>query len=357
MSMNFDAPACPYPYQENNWWWSNAPSAAPTSSHAPNYAPACYEDNECNSQYGYCYSSSANGTQTLFVTILAPYGNAGSITCYKGPCNYTDPIFDTDSPTSEPTASPVGAPTPAVSNCFSKDTEVEVLGHGTKRMEALQIGDAVLDADGSFSPVYSFAHYEPQRVAEFFQIWTKAARRPLEITADHMLYVMPDGHGKAQMIPARAVKVGDMLVAPSSSTTAAAVTVKVTSITHVQREGLYAPATTTGTIVVNGVVASNYIALPAAFAVLASFDRQHWLQHMAYAPYRLYCGATGCPNETYDSVTGLSPAVMAWLPVLYMFEWTLVWSSHLVAAVLGYGVLLVWKKQHQQGYKVATHEA
>ena len=337
--MKYDEPACPFPYDPN--YGSTPPTPSPVAFD-PNatYTDPCYFENDCN-DIGYCFSSPANGTRTLYVTVYSPFGGSSLLKCFKSPCDIPFPK------TASPTPEPVNAPTPAPFFCFSKHSEVEVLGQGPKRMEALQIGDVVrTGADNSFSPVYSFAHYEPQRVAEFLQIWTKAARRPLEITADHLLYVLPHGQDKAQMLPASAVQVGDALVTPSAA--AAVTTVKITSITQVQREGLYAPVTKTGTIVVNGVVASNYIALPPALQSWTSFDVQHWLQHMAYTPYRFYCGVMGCQDETFDPVTGLSPVVMAWLPVLHAVEWTLTWSSHLLAGALGFYVLLVWKKQQQE---------
>ena len=77
-----------------------------------------------------------------------------------------------------------------------------------------------------------------------------------------------------------------------------------------------------------------------------SFESQHWLQHLAYLPYRLYCGTAGCQNETYHGETGLSGAVTMWFPLLHLVEASLSWSwsAHGVAAALIY---LVWKQQQQ----------
>ena len=165
---------------------------------------------------------------------------------------------------------------------------------------------------------------------------------PLEVTGDHLLFVR---HGtidkmSVKMIPASAVKVGDLLVAPQHQGLSNAVT--VTSVSIVTREGLYSPFTTTGTIMVNGVAASNYIALPQTFQDAMSYEHQHWLQHMAYMPYRFYCGIFGCNDEAYDEKTGLSGAVTMWLPVVYFVEAVLPWSAHIVAAFL---VHIVWKHQ------------
>ena len=296
------------------------------------------------------------GSQTLYVYVEGIYDFMGDFICRrpKTECSFTE--APTSAPVKAPTKSPVKPPTSAPTSapwpCFSKFTEVEVLGQGLTHMDALKIGDAVRTADGSFSTVYSFGHYDPHTVANFLQLWTDASDEPLEITGDHMLFVKQGGLGEntnVKILPTSAVKVGDLLVAPApqqhqKQSTSSNAVVKVTAITTVQREGLYAPFTTTGSIVVNGVTASNYIALSPAFQAAMSFESQHWLQHLAYLPYRLYCGTAGCQNETYHGETGLSGAVAMWLPFLHWVEAFLSWSlsAHGLAATLVY---LVWKQQ------------
>jgi len=180
-------------------------------------------------------------------------------------------------------------------------------------------------ADGSYAPVYSFGHRHPSRRAEFLQIHTTADNNtsnnntePLEITAEHLLYIHAVG-----LRPARDVKPGDYLV-----TTQQTAPVQVTFIRKIQRQGVYAPFTATGNLVVNGIAASNYVALPAPLQSpqSISFEQQHWLQHAAYAPYRFLCRTTAafntnyCQRETYDEETGYSRAVTLWLPLLHWLE-------------------------------------
>jgi len=113
------------------------------------------------------------------------------------------------------------------------------------------------------------------------------------------------------------VKVGDALIAAKRQPTGT----KVVSIRKIHRDGLYAPFTVSGDVVVNGVAPSSYIALPPAFQSNLSFEQQHWMQHAAYAPCRLYCGLVGgCENETYDEATGLSKGPTVWLPLLHWLE-------------------------------------
>jgi len=210
-----------------------------------------------------------------------------------------------------PTGSPPTSPT---GGCFSGRTQVHVQGKGVTRMDELKIGDAVLTSDGTFSKVYSFGHKAPAEKALYLQIRTASMdkNQPLEVTADHFLYVFSDKTKKITLLRAGGIQIGDLLVSKQG------LPVQVTSVRTVERSGVYAPYTTTGDIVVNGVAASIYVALPLVFQEAnISFQQQHWMQHAALAPHRIYCSVFGgCQNETYDEATGLSKAVMMWLPLL-----------------------------------------
>jgi hypothetical protein len=123
------------------------------------------------------------------------------------------------------------------------------------------------------------------------------------------------------LIPAGHVQIGSLLAVAQRDREY----LVVTEIREVVRHGAYAPFTVSGSIVVNGVAASNYVALPAAFAA-ATYEQHHSWQHLAYAPYRYYCGwivmfGGDCKNEQYDEMSGLSRAVTMWLPVLHTMEY------------------------------------
>ena len=233
-------------------------------------------------------------------------------------------------------------------------------------------------ADGkTYSRVYSFGHKADHQIVEYLQIYTttddagdddstgknKKKKKPLEISAEHLVYVVKDGASHPNLVPARDVAVGDAVLITGSST-ANQRHAKVQSIGKVTRRGAYAPITASGDIVVNGIVASNYVALPSTSRLQSrlSSEQQHWVQHAAYAPYRIYCQTIGdCQNETYHETTGLSAVVMWWMPLLgwleqeeacpkviltmLVFGVTLVekfhWM-HLLVAAVGYYVL-VWK--------------
>jgi len=145
------------------------------------------------------------------------------------------------------------APPPGFAICFSGNSQVQVEGHkGSIQMRDLKLGDRVQVSDSNkYEPIYSFGHYSQDTVAEFLKITTAGSRSSLELSANHMV-VMNDG----RTIPASMIQKGDLLQAAVTDTAAA----KVVKIQKVQRKGVFAPFTPSGFIVVNGIVASNYIA-------------------------------------------------------------------------------------------------
>lgn len=99
------------------------------------------------------------------------------------------------------------------------------------------------------------------------------------MTYDHMVYV--DGKGS---IPACLVLVGDSIAG--------------TLVTHIDQNvslmGLYAPFTSSGTLVVNGVKVSNYVSFQTSSHLFkidnisTPFTHQ-WLAHTSQFPTRLVC--------------------------------------------------------------------
>ena len=146
-------------------------------------------------------------------------------------------------------------------------------------MDALKIGDHVKGLDGSYSRVYSFGHRSPNGLTKFLEIHTNSPYHdPLEVTPDHLLYMVGSiGPGSWSLVPAKHVKVGSFVAAmqqESHLSPSATSFLVVTDVREVLRHGAYAPFTVSGNIVVNGVSASNYIALPEAFAVAREASRR-----------------------------------------------------------------------------------
>lgn len=200
--------------------------------------------------------------------------------------------------------------------CFSGDSKVQVKNRGHVALKDLQIGDWVRTSTSSsdkdqaaFELIYSFGHSNPTLVAEFLQLGLTGQKyHMLQITPDHMLVVKSYG-----VVPASTVRVGDELLDPDNGPA-----VTVTSIKTVQALGAFAPFTPSGTIVVNGVVASCFVTLQENQASLLPGISHHWMAHSFEFPHRVACYYTGlsslCIDEGYDA-SGVSMWVSAPLKI------------------------------------------
>ena len=190
------------------------------------------------------------------------------------------------------------APMPFVPVCFSGQNTVETEEKGIVSIHKLKIGDKVRVAGKTFEPVYSFGHYDQSGVAEFLKIVTDD-KLMLEISDMHMILVKDRGY-----VPASTVEVGDRLLSANM------LEIKVRSIATTARQGMFAPFTPSGSIVVSGILASSYIAMQressdlkiGGFSTGVSF---HFLAHALLLPARLACHHVGsCRGETY-SINGI----------------------------------------------------
>lgn len=130
-------------------------------------------------------------------------------------------------------------------SCFSASTLVTMADGTQRKLGQIEIGDQVRVGDAELSHVYFFTH-RLEGKHEFLRI-TTACGKKVTITPGHYMYV--DG----RLTAARLVRIGDSLGRESG--TSAAI---VTSVTKVWEEGLIAPHTLHGDIVVNEIVVSTY---------------------------------------------------------------------------------------------------
>ena len=183
---------------------------------------------------------------------------------------------------------------------------VQVRNKGAIRMSDLQLGDDILvDHNDNFEPVYSFGHRSETEVAEYLLLYPSM----LEVSSDHMVFVETKG-----AIPASMVQVGDKLVGGAS----------VSTITRVTRHGVFAPFTPSGTIVVNGVLASSYVSFQESNVLkigsIAMPISYHWMAHRFHLPHRIWCyHLKRCETEEYTE-TGISKWVHT---PLRMTQWLL----------------------------------
>lgn len=186
-------------------------------------------------------------------------------------------------------------------------------------MRNLAIGDVVKVADGKYEPIYSFGHKNNKSSAEFLQITTNT-NRPLEISKDHMILL--EG---GRFVPASMVRKGDMLVNGLGEL------VLVQTMRKIIRKGVYAPFTQSGTLVVDNIVASNYIAYQdSEYLTIAGFYyfSYHWLAHTFQSVHRLAV-VMGFVDETYTDA-----GVSHWVHLPHEFGLWLVEQQALVVVAI-----------------------
>lgn len=135
-------------------------------------------------------------------------------------------------------------------------TFVDVSGR-RRKMESLLLGEEVqvITNEGITSePVITFIHRQPDLFQKFMQITTLRYKKILKITEDHLIFV--EKNGKESVIPARDVKIGDIVYVKGGQEMPEKDAVRCVSI--VFEKGVYAPVTLSGTILVNDVHTSCY---------------------------------------------------------------------------------------------------
>ena len=173
-------------------------------------------------------------------------------------------------------------------------------------MKKLQVGDHVLTSssneDGSYEVVYAFGHKDANKVVDFISLYTNdQTAAPLQITAEHMLFLLPEETKRPKAVPASSIKVGDVLWHQDGTSTTT-----VTKIRTVQGTGVYSPLTPSGTIIVNGIVASTYNSLQGYAekegGYFATIYSNQALIHLVNAPFRLLClgiSSTLCQSQNF----------------------------------------------------------
>lgn len=165
-------------------------------------------------------------------------------------------------------------------------------------MDNLSVGQRVLTvhSDGSlhYDDVIAFIHRQPQLMTSFSVITTVAGYR-LVATGDHLIFTSVDQSASftdgAQSAFVAHLHSGNDSVYVTSSDSKHLDVSMVTNVTTVTGRGVFAPLTSSGTIVVDGVVASCY-----------AFVSSHRIADFVMAPLRLSARTW---NYYYDSVSAL----------------------------------------------------
>jgi hypothetical protein len=166
---------------------------------------------------------------------------------------------------------------------------IEDLRKGEIKMKDLEVGDKIKSNKDMYDTVYAFGHYDASSATSYLQIKVQGLNKPLEISPNHLVYLKSKGSGVTTTIPASIVRVGDDLVLADGQSSS-----PVETITTVTRSGLFAPFTTSGTLVVSGVLASSYVSLHEDSRTLCIGNyctpiSMHWLSHAFTFPRRLFC--------------------------------------------------------------------
>ena len=196
--------------------------------------------------------------------------------------------------------------------CFPGDMVTMGVEGSQIPLKDLQVGDYIQDGEASFSRVYTFGHYDKEVKGSYLQIFSGDDSPALELSPEHMVYA---GKGR-QAVPAGSLQVGDLLLLERGSF------VSITNIQTVRRRGAYAPFTESGKLVVNGVMASSYIAMEHDLSKAIS---NQWLAHLFQAPHRI-CTRFGRCAESYTEdgisyyVAGLYKAAKWWLKQTHVIK-------------------------------------
>jgi len=141
--------------------------------------------------------------------------------------------------------------------CFSGDMVVET-PNGLKEMRELELGDWVLvddDQTSNYQPVLMWIHRIEDQWAEFYRIETSNGQF-IEATGHHALFQSDCLTSTTKFTYAKDIRPGNCLVVQNADMeTNHAIVVNATVI---RKKGIYAPLTASGTIVVNGILASCY---------------------------------------------------------------------------------------------------
>jgi hypothetical protein len=198
-------------------------------------------------------------------------------------------------PETKPTPAPTKKPTGI---CFPGDARCQIEGGREVLMRDIKLGDKILVQGGKYEPVYSFGHRDEWTQTQYLNIATTA--RTLVISKDHMVF--QEG---GCSVPASKVKVGDRLELSEDGELAT-----VTGIHVVSKQGAYAPFTASGTVIVNGVKASSFIAFQDSESlVVAGINTRLTFQFLAHTferPHRVWCQYMSKCNEEKYSDEGIS---------------------------------------------------
>lgn len=153
--------------------------------------------------------------------------------------------------------------------CFPGSATVTLQDGTVRAMRDLRVGDQVAvssptSAAGgpvAFEPVLSLSHADPKALASFLTLTLEGTSKNITLTPGHLVHVQKSGgigQSWANPVEASRIEPGDRLLVHEGDRLEPR---RVAAVERaVEREGLFNPHTQSGTIVVDGVLASCYTA-------------------------------------------------------------------------------------------------
>lgn len=162
--------------------------------------------------------------------------------------------------------------------CFTAETTVQTSTGEQRKLSELKIGEHILALDQTtntlvYSEVMLFLDWNPNQTHQFLH-FVLASGRTLTVTPAHLLVTIDPETNATQSVYADRLHVNSTMLVMADDNSQL-VQDWVVSIDLVLRKGIYAPLTSAGTVVVDGVVASCY-------ATVDSVTLAHWM----FAPVR-----------------------------------------------------------------------
>jgi hypothetical protein len=141
-------------------------------------------------------------------------------------------------------------------------------------LASLNIGEQVrvINENGqvTYSSIIAFLHRDVNQHALYRRIRTETAR--IELSKRHLIH-----HRQKGFIWAEQLNTGDEILVASSEHDKQTQWEEILEISDVHKQGLMAPLTEQGTIIINNIHASCY-----------ALVKSHRVAHAALAPYRIY---------------------------------------------------------------------
>jgi hypothetical protein len=143
-----------------------------------------------------------------------------------------------------------------IKSCFSKDSNIYFENGTTSTIDLVQPGDKVLSVNEMQIPFYDtvfrIGHYDPDTITDFIQLTTET-NEVIELSNNHYLHVN-------QCCNVEKMTLASNVVAGSTvfTTFPSILSKLVTNVTKVTKRGAYNVHVLSGTIVVNGIIASHF---------------------------------------------------------------------------------------------------